>query len=54
MNYISDEMLEQYHDQGYVVVPDLIEQNHLDTWVNRLSDIVEKRVDAGNERRDGC
>ena len=44
MNYINDEMLNHYREKGYVVVPNLIEQDHLNTWLNRLADIVEKRV----------
>jgi len=45
MNYINEKMLLHYREKGYVVVPNLIEQPSLDTWVNRLSDIVEQRVE---------
>ena len=45
MNYIDEHMLQHYQEKGYVVVPNLIEQKSLDTWINRLSDIVEKRVE---------
>ena len=45
MNYIDKQMLQHYQEKGYVVVPNLIEQTSLDTWINRLEDIVEKRVE---------
>ena len=45
MHHIDDQMLKHYQEKGYVVVPNLIEQASLDTWINRLSDIVEKRVE---------
>ena len=45
MNHIDEQMLQHYQEKGYVVVPKLIAQDNLDTWINRLSDIVEKRVE---------
>ena len=48
MSYLTKEMLDTYWKQGFVVVPDLIEQSYLDTWVNRLSDIVEKRIEPAD------
>lgn len=44
MSAISPAMLQHYKDHGYVVVPNLIEAEHLKTWTDRLSDIVEGRT----------
>lgn len=44
MSTISPAMLQHYKDHGYVVVPNLIETEHLKTWTTRLSDIVEGRT----------
>jgi len=41
---VSDEMLEQYWRDGFVVVPGLLERADIDPWLARLSDIVEGRV----------
>lgn len=42
---ISDEMLESYWKNGFVVVPGLIPQSELEPWLARLADIVEGRVE---------
>ena len=42
---VSDEMLESYWENGFVVVPELISQAQLEPWIERLSDIVEGRVE---------
>jgi len=42
---ITDEMLDAYWNDGFVVVRDLIAEDHLATWRERLSDIVEGRVE---------
>jgi phytanoyl-CoA hydroxylase len=44
MSAISKAMLQHYQDHGYVVVPNLIEPDHLQIWIDRLSDIVEGRT----------
>lgn len=44
MSAISKVMLQHYQDHGYVVVPNLIEPDHLQIWIDRLSDIVEGRT----------
>ncbi len=43
---ISDEMLERYWRDGFVVAPGLVAQQDLDRFLVRLSDIVEGRVEA--------
>jgi phytanoyl-CoA hydroxylase len=44
-NPISDEMLESYWKNGFVVVPGLIPEEDMQPWLRRLSDIVEGRVE---------
>jgi hypothetical protein len=39
MSAISKVMLQHYQDHGYVVVPNLIEPDHLQIWIDRLSDM---------------
>lgn len=41
---ISDEMLESYWQNGFVVVPGLLEQSELDVWLDRLQEIVDGAV----------
>ncbi len=43
-NPISDEMLDSYWENGFVVVPGLIPQTDVTPWIERLIDIVEGRV----------
>ena len=43
-NPVTDEMLDSYWRNGFVVVPGLIERSDLERWLGRLSDIVEGRV----------
>ena len=45
MNPVTDAMLESYWKNGFVVVPGLIPQEDLAPWLDRLSDIVEGRVE---------
>jgi phytanoyl-CoA hydroxylase len=42
---ISDEMLDGYWKNGFVVVPGLIPEEDMQPWLRRLSDIVEGRVE---------
>ena len=42
---ISDEMLEGYWKDGFVVVPGLVPEDALQRWTLRLADIVEGRVE---------
>ena len=44
-NPISDEMLESYWKRGFVVVPGLIPTPDLGVWVERLTEIVEGRIE---------
>jgi len=44
-NPISDEMLDHYWKHGYVVAPGLIGSEDLERWLDRLSQIVEGRVE---------
>jgi phytanoyl-CoA hydroxylase len=44
-NPISDEMLEGYWKDGFVVVPGLVPAHALARWIERLTDIVEGRVE---------
>ena len=44
-NPISDDMLESYWENGFVVAPGLLPQPDLEGWLTRLSDIVEGRVE---------
>ena len=44
MSAISPSMLQHYYDHGYVVVPNLIESEHLQRWTERLADIVEGHI----------
>ena len=43
---LSDEMLDSYREQGFVVVRDLIGEADCERWIQRLADIVEGRVEA--------
>lgn len=43
---VSDALLDQYHDQGFAVVPGLLEEADLARWRARLEDIVLGRVAA--------
>jgi phytanoyl-CoA hydroxylase len=45
---ISDEMLESYWKNGFVVVPGLLPSSDLEPWMARLSDIVEGRVEPAD------
>jgi phytanoyl-CoA hydroxylase len=42
--WITDEMLEGYWKDGFVVIPGLVAKDRLAGWLERLSDIVEGRV----------
>ena len=44
MSAISPSMLQHYYDHGYVVVPNLIESEHLQKWTERLAEIVEGHI----------
>lgn len=44
MTPLTKSMLQNYRDDGFVVVPSLIDESFLQTWVERLTDIVEQRV----------
>ena len=46
---ISDEMLDSYWEQGYVVVRDLVGAEDRERWILRLVDIVEGRVELAPE-----
>jgi phytanoyl-CoA hydroxylase len=43
--WITDEMLDDYWKNGFVVVPGLVAEEQLTKWLARLSDIVEGRVE---------
>jgi len=43
-SWITDEMLEDYWKNGFVVVSGLVERRKLTPWIDRLADIVEGRV----------
>jgi phytanoyl-CoA hydroxylase len=42
---ISDEMLGSYWKNGFLVVPGLVSQTEVTPWVERLSDLVEGRIE---------
>ncbi len=44
-NPITDEMLDGYWKDGFVVVPGLIPQGDITPWITRLEEIVEGRVE---------
>jgi phytanoyl-CoA hydroxylase len=49
-NYsITDEMLDSYRENGFVVVRDLIGDADRERWKQRLSDIVEGRVEPARD-----